>query len=275
MHSWRASAVVLGSSIVALAVVDACASGAEHAAGRMMVDAGSTLIDASTAGRRAGSGGSAAPGGSVSQGGAGADAMSGGRSGAAGILADAGQLLVDAGNSLLDASDDAQADAAAQQPSGKSGTRIELRQTVQTGSDGTRYEFPFLNYYDTKLKTMCTLNTMSDATKRCTPTATIFAGLYFADSTCQTKLAYFYSTCADIALPTYFAETVASTGPSCASSSSYLRVFPPGAEYAGSVYTKSTTCSPFARPMGYRFFALGPEMSPSEFVEFDETLEAY
>ena len=254
----KLKATVIAGLIAAIVI-----SCGDDAMGSVMMDAGNAL---------AGMGGSMA----------GAGASGGGTSGGGGMLADAGQIIRDAGEMLVDAGmamsnaghgGGGGSDASAQESPSKSGTRIEIRQTVQSGMDGTRYAYPFASYYDTKLKSACSLNMMSDSTKRCTPTASAFTTTYFSDANCQTRLAYFFTQCAQV-VPPYFSESIASTGQTCASNPSYIRVYHAGAEYSGNIYSLSgTTCLATTRPATWRYFALGSEMASSEFVEFSETSE--
>ena len=261
MRKWRSAAWFLSLSVVTLAIVDACSSGAEKQIGRMMVDAGTAMVDA---------GGSNTP-----QGGAGRDASNGSGKGDAatadrdaGILADAGRALIDAGTAMMDAGSDAGADAAAQSSKNKSGSRIQLQRTTQTGDDGTVYEYPFFTYHDTQLDADCNPTQMSDGTKRCTPSGQA-TFLYFSDSSCMTRLAVAPGTCTTAK---FVAETISPMAPSC--DPSYMRIYQAGGAYSGTVYIKSGASCVTTTPLaGYTVYSVGAELQPSDLVEFTESVE--
>jgi len=104
------------------------------------------------------------------------------------LVDEAGQLLRDAGAAMA-GGDAASHDAAAQsgQEHSKSGSRIEMRMTLQKGSDGSVYAgvpVPF----DTQLNTACYPTRTTDGTIRCTPPAMYLQPSYFADAACSQRV---------------------------------------------------------------------------------------
>lgn len=243
LHEWLS---LLGLSVLALTVVDACASDAKDGLGRMMVGTGAMM---------AGGGGTGAGGG-------------GGAMGTGGAFSDAGKMLMDAGQMLMDAGGGG-SDAGAQAGSDNTGgSRIELRQVVDEGVDGTKFRQPLATYYDTELDVACTLQRMRDGTTRCFPQSPgAFTGNYFGDVACTQRVALVAGECGT---PKYVAETIVPEAPGC--EPTHSEIYEVGTE-VGTLYTLAGAVCSEVNIAGYRFFQMGPAMSPSMFVAFSQTTE--
>jgi hypothetical protein len=256
---------VIGSAAV-LIIVNACADAAVRDIGKVMVDAGEVL-----GGRPAGD-----VANSNVQGGRGSD-DSNGRD--AGMLADAGALLIDGGLALIDAADQQVPDAAANAPlAAVNGTRVKLRRSTFAGADGTRYEEPWLSYYDSMLKIACTNMPSSDGTLRCMPQPGVTASpisTRFADAGCTSRLAIVGGTC-EVAQYAYESGTAKMQCDSMSSEveRNFYRIYRLGAQHTGQQYEKDSqgSCKVASAFESKRFYVLGAEMQPGAFVEFTSTV---
>lgn len=246
------------ASTVSVVVVNACADSAMRDVGRTLVDAGEALGGRSAGNPDHGEGGSH------------------GRD--AGLLAETAQRLVDAGTAMMDAAREQMPDARADMPlTATSGSRIKLRRTTNTGSDGTRYEEPWLSYYDSTLGVSCQVLTTTDGKQRCVPLPSASANVAtrFADGSCTVRLALMRETCN---APTYAygSDDTAKTqceGTGIEVARSTYRFYRLSGAHTGKEYAKDTqgVCKATAATEGYRPYLLGAEMQPSEFVELTST----
>lgn len=249
----RFTNIVIGSA-AALVIVNACADAAVRDLGEAMVDAGEVL-----AGR---------PASNVVT-----------RNSDAGVLADAGQILIDGGLALIDAADQQVPDAAASAPlAAINGSRIKLRRSSFAGSDGTRYEEPYLSYYDSMLGIACTNMPSSDGTLRCMPQPGVTASSIstrFADAGCTSRLAIVGGSC-EVAQYAYESGTAKTQ---CDSQGreverNFYRIYRLGSEHMGQHYEKDSqgSCKAAGPFDSKRFYVLGAELQPSAFVEFTNTV---
>jgi hypothetical protein len=257
--------IVIGSA-AGLIIVNACADAAVRDIGKVMVDAGEVL-----GGRPADD-----VANSNIHGGHGGDGSSGRD---AGVLADAGQLLIDGGRALIDAADKQVPDAAAHVPlAATNGSRIKLRRSTFAGSDGTRYEEPWLSYHDTMLEIECTNMPASDGSLRCMPQPGVTASpisTRFADAGCKSRLAIVGGSC-EVA---QYAYESGSAKTQCDSvgrevERAFYRIYRLGAQHTGQQYEKDTqgSCKVASAFESKLFYVLGAEMQPSAFVEFTNTV---
>jgi|GEM_PF-5810776 len=246
------------ASMVSVVVVNACADNAVREVGRTLVDAGEAL-----GGRSAGN----------------PDHGDGGSNGHdAGLLAEAAQGLVDAGTAMMDAAREQVPDAQADMPlTATSGSRIKLRRTTNVGSDGTRYEEPWLSYYDSTLGVSCQMLATTDGKQRCVPMPSASANVAarFADARCTVRLALMRGTCN---APTYAYGSDDTTTTQCEGTGmevtrSTYRFYRLNGAHTGQEYGKDNqgVCKANAATEGYWSYLLGAEMQPSEFVEFTST----
>jgi hypothetical protein len=243
------------ASTVSVVVVNACADNAVRDVGRTLVDAGEAL-----GGRSAGDP-DHADGGSTER--------------DAGLLAEAAQGLVDAGTALMDAAREQVPNARAETPlTATNGSRIKLRRTTHAGSDGTRYEEPWLSYYDSTLGVTCQVLPTADGKQRCVPqpSAAANVAMRFADASCTVRLALMRETCN---APTYAFGSDDSSKTQCEGTGieitrSTYRFYRLSGAHTGQEYGKDNqgVCKPTAATEGYQSYLVGAEMQPSEFVEF-------
>lgn len=179
------------------------------------------------------------------------------------IIRDGGQALSEAGTSMGDARD---ASAQSGRPPTKSGSRIQMRYAVQRGADGSIYAYQTAPY-DLDRKEMCSPMAMTDGKTRCAPSAG--AGLdrtLFSDSAC-TKYAIVIPQCSPV--PKYLSEYVFGQE-QCGRASTKLYSLGPQTSQVFLRSRPDVPCAPYVPPVGSQVFELGPEVSPSSFVEFAE-----
>lgn len=142
-RGWSGRVLLVSAGAAAgLMLVEACSD----AAGHMLVEAGTAMMDA----------------------GAYDDDDGGMLSDAGGLLRDAGGALVEAGSSLVDGGQDASAQPVASLY--KSGSRIQMRVTMQNGADGSRYA-GYPTPYDSQRNEGCSVTRTADGKVRCIPFA--------------------------------------------------------------------------------------------------------
>lgn len=181
---------------------------------------------------------------------------------------------------ILDAmADAASSDAGAQSGVGidsQSGSRLQMRRLIYSGSDGSKYDTGSTEIFDSQLGIACSrsIYAMADGTHRCVPASTVFGSLpptYFADTSCTVPLLFVPFPCTTAA--GYTTVNGPRSGPTaeCSSVSAYeSRVFAVGPAYSGQLYTRSgANCTASSLP-GYTLLLRGAEVLPSALVEMTE-----
>jgi hypothetical protein len=136
------------------------------------------------------------------------------------------------------------------------GSRITVTSEQFVGADGSAMTPEVIRYRDEKLNAECRIQTAADGVYRCLPDAT--AHNWFADARCTTRLVETRDARAPGPTPSY---AIVDGG----------NVFHVGAEYAASgplFFGSSSGNCVQARNLSERYFTLGAEMAPAEFVAF-------
>lgn len=132
------------------------------------------------------------------------------------------------------------------------GSRLKVRY-VET-EDGAKQ---FLGWFDTKRGESCVLYTYPDGSMRCLPTLDAIVGTYFSDPACATPLAH---------------RTKATAAPAPKSAAKFdgstYRIYPVTGAFDGTAYQSLGSCmaAPPSAASNYSFWAVGPEVAPTEFV---------
>ena len=142
----------------------------------------------------------------------------------------------------------------------QSGSRLKAMYNV--GSDGSKV---FASLHDSQLNVDCSFEGASDGSTRCLPSGAQ-AGGFFSDPQCSQSLGFAAIGCVTPVYAVQY-ETI------CRIS---IKIFPVTGTFNGSVYTgNATSCTaylPAAANPSDNFYNLGPEVSPSSFVQ--ATLQA-
>jgi len=142
----------------------------------------------------------------------------------------------------------------------QSGSRLKAMYNV--GSDGSK---TFVTFHDTQLNADCSFGGASDGSTRCLPSGAQVGG-FFSDPQCSQPLGFAATGCVTPVYAVQY-ETI------CRIS---IKIFPVTGTFNGSVYTgNATSCTaylPVAANPSDSFYNLGPEVSPSSFVQ--ATLQA-
>ena len=143
----------------------------------------------------------------------------------------------------------------------QSGSRLKAMYNV--GSDGSKV---FASLHDSQLNVDCSFGGASDGSTRCLPSGAQVGGEFFSDPQCSQALGFVGSQ--GCVTPVYAVqyETI------CRIS---IKIFPVTGTFNGSVYTgNATSCTAYSPAVvsSYSFYNLGPEVSPSSFVQ--ATLQA-
>jgi hypothetical protein len=197
-------------------------------------------------------------------------------------LQDAGRWLHDAADTLVDAGRAADDSAVAQtppEPEASNGSRLRARyiSRMTVGADGAAMPTTrsFLGWFDTERNEACAVTTAPDGKTRCMPNTVATSGRY-SDSACATAAALVAQQNSCVTLPVtttpkYALETVKDV-----SGCTRQRISPLGAKLAtASHYSKDANTGkcigPFTITGQDLYDASGPEIAPTEFVEFTVT----
>ena len=143
----------------------------------------------------------------------------------------------------------------------QSGSRLKAMYNV--GSDGSK---TFVTFHDTQLNADCLFGGASDGSTRCLPSGAQVTGELFSDPQCSQPLGIAATGCVTPVYAVQYETTC---------SGNQKKIFPVTGTFNGSVYTgNATSCTAYSPAVvsSYSFYNLGPEVSPSSFVQ--ATLQA-
>jgi hypothetical protein len=138
----------------------------------------------------------------------------------------------------------------------ESGSRLKARSYV--GSDGSKQ---FAGWYDTARKEDCDFAKAADGKARCLPPGAGVLPTVFGDSGCTKPLAYVFKGCSDV--PKY-GRSLSPTTCYAAATISKIAGAHSGATFTG---TPASCTDAAGVAASYDLYDLGPEVSPSDFVE--------
>ncbi|MBI4956812.1 MAG: hypothetical protein HY908_32645 [Myxococcales bacterium] len=151
--------------------------------------------------------------------------------------------------------------ATAEPPAYASGARLRAR--IYVGEDGSQAH---VGFFDAERQENCAFSKASDGVLRCLPTAG-YSSTYFSDAQCTAPV--LAVSCGQVPPAYALVNGGASTCPTW-----NVPVRALGAVHAGPVYwVYGGTCSAVPATPDVTYYALGPEIAPTEFVAAIEQVE--
>jgi len=184
---------------------------------------------------------------------------SGGAGGNHGATASAGKGGASSTGSVMNPVPDANAN--------ESGSRIKAKYYV--GSDGSRQ---WAGWYDSQRKEDCYYQYASDEAFRCMPSVGYASTGYFSDAACTKEFAVRANTCA-LAEAKYVVRVTTAASQCVPGKVQWFQTAGKLTGVTSFYYKNGTTCSASPIITSYEFYAIGPEIPPTEFVAATTTIE--